>query len=682
MPPKNKKNVKVTNVIDELSQDMINEIIADPKQYGNSITVTKLEYILRKLSDSYNNNISIVEDDVFDTLLEVLEERDKKNKFLKEVGAPIKIEKDKIKLPYPMGSLKKIKPDKEILYSWLENYKGPFILSDKEDGISAQFYKKSDTEYAMYTRGDGLIGSDISNLIQYIIPKDVILNDIPIGTSIRGEIVMSKINFSTIKNVMKNARNAVAGLVNSKTIDYSFKKMIKLCDFVTYEVIYPRYKSSKQLKLLHEWNFHVVPYKVEKKLTYDDLTNYLKDRRNNSIYDIDGIVVVDDKDVNQHIEGYPDYAFAFKTVLSDQVCIATVKNVLWEASMDGYLKPKIEIIPIELGGTTITYATAFNAKFVEDNKLGPGAKVKLVRSGDVIPHIIEVIKSATITQMPNIPYKWTSTHVDIIVKDLFGAQSDVITTKRLTYFFKTIGVKYLSEGILTKLVNNGYKTVVDILSADKENLTEIDGIGHKMITKIYDNIDEAFKKVKLQQLMAATHIFGRGLGEKKIREILLIYPDIMNNKWSNVTFSDNIMKIDGFSTITTTKFCENFEEFKKMYKDISKYYDLTHLNYIKKKNKINKIQIDINELDIDELDHKDNINKDIINKSFVFTGFRDTELEEKINNLGGKITSKVSKNTTAVVTTDIENKSTKLIDANKLKIPIMSKNEFIDKFKL
>jgi NAD-dependent DNA ligase len=115
------------------------------------------------------------------------------------------------------------------------------------------------------------------------------------------------------------------------------------------------------------------------------------------------------------VPGYPEYGIAFKMVLDDQFTIATIKQIIWEPTMDSYLKPLVEINPVELVGTTVTFATAHNAKFVESNKLGKGAKIKIIRSGDVIPYIMEVVEPAKKPSMPDIPYVWNETEVDILI---------------------------------------------------------------------------------------------------------------------------------------------------------------------------------------------------------------------------------------------------------------------------
>ena len=126
-------------------------------------------------------------------------------------------------------------------------------------------------------------------------------------------------------------------------------------------------------------------------------------------------------------------------LFNDQVVEATVKEVTWGKSKDKYLKPRIKIDPpIKLGGVTITFATAFNAKYVCDNKLGPGAKIKITRSGDVIPYITSIVKKASKPQMPSEKYYWNETETDIIL----DSDDDLeVKIKKISYFFKILKAK-------------------------------------------------------------------------------------------------------------------------------------------------------------------------------------------------------------------------------------------------
>ena len=183
----------------------IEKLTENPKKYANSLLVTELVGLLEYLSDAYyNTNESLVSDKDYDLLIEILRVRDPKNKYLDNVGMKIKGTKEIVKLPFEMGSLSKIKPGNEELNKWMKKYKGSYFLSDKEDGVSAQIYKNQNGEIFMYTRGDGIDGQNISHLLKYIVSKDTI-KSIPNGTSIRGELIISKKNFKKIEKTMKNA---------------------------------------------------------------------------------------------------------------------------------------------------------------------------------------------------------------------------------------------------------------------------------------------------------------------------------------------------------------------------------------------------------------------------------------------------------------------------------------------
>ena len=97
---------------------------------------------------------------------------------------------------------------------------------------------------------------------------------------------------------------------------------------------------------------------------------------------------------------------------------------------------------------------------------------------------------------------------------------------------------------MTKLVGAGYKSVSSILGADKEELIQIEGLGKKIIDKIYKEIDDKMKTVELHTFMSATHAFGRGVGERKLREILRKYPNIINEKMSKKELTDKIMEVE------------------------------------------------------------------------------------------------------------------------------------------
>lgn len=649
----------MANKLDNFKNE-INKILENPLKFATSVSIDKLVDILKQLSHYYyNTNESLVPDAIYDLLKSTLEDREPNHPFLQEVGAPVS--KDKVNLPYPMASLNKIKPDTQILTEWKKNHKGPYVLSDKLDGVSGLLYKQNN-RFRLFTRGDSTSGQDITHLISYILKDKYKPSKIPNNTAIRGEIIMSKQNFEKIKDQYKNARNTIAGLVNSKNFSID---VAKLTDFIGYSLVHPKYKQEEQMKKLEEWEFPTVTYKITKDLDNDMLSKYLQERRKDSKYEVDGIVVIDSSQTYDVGDKNPTYGFAFKMVLTDQVAEANVIDIEWNVSMHGYLKPIVKIEPVNLVGVTIKNVTAHNGKYIIDNNLGPGAVIKIVRSGDVIPYIMEVLKPASSgkPKLPDIPYKLNKSGIDFIVKDLHGVAKDAIIIKQLSNFFKVLGVKYISEGIVTKFVENDYKSLKDILTADISELSKIEGVGDKVLTKIFENIRTAFETTNLETLMAASNCFGRGLGVRKITVIVNKYPNIMNEKWTEKELKDKVLELNGFDEITASQFVDHFNSFKKFFNDLEKIttINIGHLKVAKTK------AIPTGKL--------------FENQKIVFTGFRNKELENLIKNNGGQISENVSKNTSLLVYAENEKDvSSKYLKAKELKITLISQDEFIKKY--
>jgi DNA ligase (NAD+) len=652
-----KKPTKVKNVNELVKLIKINE------ENVKKFTVPEIVKVLTKFSDLYHNKGEpLVSDEIYDYIREYLEEIDPHNSFLSEIGAPIKGTKEMVVLPFPMGSLQKFKPDDGRLDKWNLKYPGPYIVSDKLDGASAQLWKSHDGKLYFYSRGDGIEGQDISHLINIIFSNDV-LAVLPNGTSVRGELIISCKNFTEkLSTYMKNGRNAVAGLVNSKTVD---NKVASVTDFVTYSILSPRMSQEEQLEKLAVWGFNVVTYKKFTELSDKIMSKYLTGRHKKLLYEMDGLVGVDDSTIYEHKSGFPDYMFAFKMMTANQMAEAIVTKISWELSRDGYIKPTITINPVKLRGVTVTSATAHNAKFIVDNKLGVGSKIKIIRSNDVIPYIMEVLTSSNSGEadMPEYEYMWNHTGVDLIVKKLEGSAKKIVTIKLLMGFFAGIGSKYLGEGIITKLVHNGYDSVERILNADHTELENIEGIGSTMVNNIYDEIDRAFNEISLVTFMSASHEFGRGLAEKKLEKILEMYPDILKKTWDKDEMIEKIIEVKGFDEKLATLFASNFQKFKLFYEKIGKIKDLSRFNMIKK--------ITVNK------------NAKFTGMIFVFTGPRDKKLEKYLSENGGKIDNTVTKTTTYLIHDDNADKtSSKFEKAEKQNVIIMSNTEFKEKYKL
>ena len=629
---------------DETYKNIANDFKKNGISVLESLNENQLSQLLREANTAYYNQEPFFTDNQYDIVKEFVESKYPSNPVLHEIGAPV--ERNKVILPYPMGSMDKIKPDTNALTNWRAKFTGPYVLSCKLDGVSG-LYTTECSKPKLYTRGDGKVGQDISHLIPFLrLPKTK-------GIVIRGEFIIPKALFEAkYKDKFANPRNMVAGIVNHKTINEAIKDL----HFVAYEVMKPIRKPSEQMALLLTLDVETVLYKVDTTISNEILSETLLDWRYNYAYEIDGVIVANDS-LYQRKSGNPEHAFAFKMVLSDQVAEAKVVDVIWAASKDGYLKPRVQIEPINLGGVQITYATGFNGSFINDNKIGVGATIELIRSGDVIPYIRKVIVPAEEPRMPSIPFKWNDTHVDIMLEDLDS--DEIVREKNITGFFRGIGVEGLSTGNIKRIMEAGYDSVAKILKMTIGDFLQVQGFKEKTATKLYDGIREKIEAVSLTTIMSASNMFGRGFSEKKIELIMESYPKVLLSKETDAQKIAKITAIKGMAIKSAEAFVERIPDF---------------INFIKESELIKKLTEGISEKkDVDQ-------SHPLFGKSIVITGFRDTALQETLKDIGAKIGSSVSSKTFVVLVKDKEEDTGKANEARKLGILLMTPQEFTSKY--
>ena len=650
-----KRKININKTLKKSKKSLIRDNIDLFKKEGISILKTlsedELSNMLRQANNAYYcDSIPIMNDNEYDILRETTLSMYPENEAALEghTNCNMDVDKKKVTLPYEMWSMDKIKPDTNALSNWQTKYTGPYVLSCKLDGVSGLYSTEGD-ESKLYTRGNGKIGQDVSHLIPYLnLPKDK-------NVVLRGEFIIKKSVFETnYKEKFANPRNFVAGVINQKKLEPEKYNNI---DFVIYEVIKPSLKPSEQFAYAESLNnINIVKYVNHEKINNNLLSDLLVEWRNNYDYEIDGVICIDDK-IYERISGNPEYAFAFKMVLSDQIAEAKVLDVIWTPSKDGYLKPRVQIEPIVLGGVTIEYATGFNAKFIKDNSIGIGSLIKLVRSGDVIPHIVEVIQSSSEPMMPKEKYIWNETEVDIMLEN--KEINETVINKTITGFFKIIGVEGLSTGNIKRIITAGYNSIPKIIRMTKDDFLKVEGFKDKLATKISNGIAEKIKSTSLPELMQATNIFGRGFGAKRFKVILTAEPDILTSQISNEEKVNKVKMISGMAEKTANKFVKYIDEFLKWVTEAGLEY------------KLNENQV-VNET-VD-------INHPLYNKKIVMTGFRDNDLIEQFKQVGADMSSNVNKNTYLVIVKDKNISTGKLDEARKLNITIMTPDEVINAY--
>jgi DNA ligase (NAD+) len=539
-----------------------------------------------------------------------------------------------VDLPVPMMSLEKPKTA-EAVNEWIaeRSYAG-FVCSSKIDGISAGLYIDTEGRAHMFTRGNGVRGFLISHILPHIEGGRIVerLSSIPRDTLVRGELMFSSENFTKLKGRFVNVRGGVKGTVFSLTLDREWRRIIALVDFVAYNiytggrVTMPPFRQLAALE--REYGFRVPMYTLlGAGTTYEDLYSILQETLNSTPYKIDGLVVAQNNMDESPGDANPKNTIAFKVNSEEDVFLTTVVRVHWDPSMDGYIKPRVEIVPVEAEDGLLTFANGHNANYINTNRIGPGAIVRVIHSGSVIPYIIEVVSGAKTAQMPDEEYEWNETGADIVISD--AESNPRVRIKRLLHFVQAVGAKWLGESTLEKLVENGYDSVVKILNADHEEIASIQGLEMRSALRLSDSLRGAIGSASLATLMHASHALGRGIGTSRCELAVESIPEILG---TNVDLKSRLEEIDGIGPVTAAQAAANMPTFVAFLTELSESVQLSFeiSEYTTAGRKGRKVTKTAN-------------GGKFTGMRFVFTGFRDEALRSRIESEGGKVVGTMSK---------------------------------------
>lgn len=505
--------------------------------------------LLKNKADNayYNSSSPILTDTQWDCLNDVLVERNIIDGS--KIGHDA-LTNNKCLLQEPLWSLDKSVNTKSF-ERWLNrNTCEEYIAENKIDGVSG-FLQIENGNYKLFTRGNGIIGTDISHIC-----KHMSLPRVKESLTIRGEIVMSHLKFEKYKDKYNNSRNLVSGFVNSKRVKEG------LCDleFVAYELFYSDMKPSQQLIKLRDLGFTTVNYSILKNVSYDHTVNILSKERDQYIFPIDGIVVQTNTVYDREKTKNPGYAIAVKAQFEDNIASSTIVKVHWNKCRMDVIKPKIEIVPKKINNVTIRFLTAYNAKYVKDKKISEGDHVTFTRAGDVIPAILHITNITDDYDMPQCDYYWNDTNVDIIS----STKTSESAIKEIYNFFSQLDVEFVGEQTVTKFYNLGFDSIEKILNCTVGDVKKLDKVGDVLSLKIYNNIQKVYKK-DICDIVAATGFLGKGLAAKKCRLLIDNIPNIFEDVQIN-NIEESINNIKGFSEKSALKIIKNLEKTKSFIK--------------------------------------------------------------------------------------------------------------------
>ena len=579
----------------------------------------------------------------------------------------------------PMLSLDKTK-SRDDLSSWLNGHEG--ILSWKLDGLTIVLtYKNGKLEKAV-TRGNGEIG-------EVVTPNARVFANVPLEIAfkgdliLRGEAVISYSDFEEINRKItndadkyKNPRNLCSGSVRQLNNEITAKRNVRFIAFNLVSAVEPDgnahdFNNSREntFRFLEELGFEVVERKpVDEKTIYEAIEYFAGKIES---YDIpsDGLVLTYEDIAYGASLGrtakFPRHSIAFKW--ADETAETTLLEIEWSASRTGLINPVAIFEPVELEGTTVSRASVHNVSIVRELKLGIGDRITVYKANMIIPQIAENLTGSGNVRIPDTcPVCGGKTEIRALneAQSLYCVNEDC-PAKQIKSFSQfvsreALNVDGLSEATLEKLIDCGFiKSFPDLfeLEKHKENIVRLEGFGEKSYDNLIGSIEKA-SHTTLPRLIFGLGINGIGAANAKL--ICKAFDhDIEKIKAAKAS---ELAEIDGIGDVMA-KSIEDFFQNER---------NLAVLDRLLAKLEIEKPEINAS-------------GQNLAGLVFVVTGSLNSfenrnALKEVIESRGGKVTGSVTNKTTCLINNDNMSNSTKNKTAKELEIPILTEEEFINKY--
>ena len=565
-----------------------------------------------------------------------------------------------------------------------------FMCEPKIDGLSISLLYVNGNLFNAVTRGDGKIGEIVTDNVKTI--KDIphkLKGNYPNLIEIRGEIFMKKANFEKLnksqikKNgkVFANSRNAAAGSIRQKDINILKERKLNFYAFSVGEYTND-FNIKTQFDLLKKFeqmgvNTNQESFRASRIEDIKKFYSLMISKRNELDYDIDGIVYkVNDRILQERLGNLsrsPRWAIAHK--LPPEIVETILLNIEIQVGRTGALTPVGKLKPVKVGGVLVSNVTLHNEDEISRKDIRIGDILKIQRAGDVIPQVTEVIKekrqnNSKVYVPPNFcPSCGGKTYKpknEAIRRCLSGVNCPSQTVEKLKHFVSknAFNIEGLGDKLIVMLfkekIINDFSDIFKVYKY-KELLEKREGLGKLSVSNLLNSI-ESKKRISLDKLIYALGI--KQIGENNAKLLALNYNSFENfcseMEKANDKLSDSFQKL-----VSIDQIGENIAE------DIILFFN-TSSNLIMLKELLNYIRIENVEQKLINSPYKDKI--------VVLTGTLDTmsrdEAKQKLNNLGAKVSSSVSKNTDYVIVGDQPGSKAK--KAKELNITIVNENEWIE----
>lgn len=548
-----------------------------------------------------------------------------------------------------------------------------YVCELKIDGLAVSLqYEKGILKRAA-TRGNGLVGEDITHNVKTIGTIPLRLNK-PVDIEVRGEIYMplkafNELNEKRLENgepIFQNPRNAAAGSI--RQLDSSVAKSRKLDAFLYHVPETDKKTHYEALMELKELGFIVNP-NIRLVKNIDEILDYINEwtaRRGELPYDIDGIVIkVNDIHMQRELgftAKYPRWVIAYKFPAEDVKTRLT--DIVCTVGRTGQITPNAVFDPVKVMGSTIRRATLHNGDYIKEKNLKIGDNIFVHKAGDVIPEVVgPCLEDRTGNErefvMPDkcpicgASLVLTESGIDLkCPNDLCPARN----IESLIHFCdrKAMNIEGLGERIIEDFYNMKFITsIIDIYNIKdrKEELIELEGFGDKSVNKLLDNIEKS-KENSLEKLLFAIGISG--IGEKNAKILAKKFMNIDNLMNASLEDLTNISDVGPILANSIYNFFRDEDNIKLI-------DDLKNIGM-----NMNYLGAQIKE------------NEELLNKRIVVTGTLKKYTRDEIQNLielnGGLWSTSVTKKTYAVIVG--ENPGSKYDKAKELNIPIWTEEDF------
>ena len=552
-----------------------------------------------------------------------------------------------------------------------------YVCELKIDGLSVSLQYEKGKLVKAATRGDGIVGEDITNNVKTIKTVPLTLKK-PIDIEVRGEIYMSKEVFNQINenrkreglDLLQNPRNAAAGSIRQLDSKVAASRRLECWIYhLPNPEDYGITTHMEALNFMEDLGLRV--NSTNNKLVNNisellQFVEYYTENRDSLPYEIDGIVIklnsLPDQKKLGYTAKYPRWATAYK--FPAKQVLTKLVDIIFTVGRTGQITPNAVLEPVIVQGSTIRRATLHNEDYVKNKDLKIGDIVSIRKAADVIPEVVESIKDRRTGEEKDFEMiKFCPIcHSPLMKKEgqvdyyCFNQNCDRRHIEGLIHFAsrKAMNIDGLGDQIIEDLYNLKFlHRFVDFykLQEHRKDLVELEGFGEKSIDNLMTAIENS-KKQSLEKLIFALGI--PNVGEKTAKILAMKYETL-----------DNLINADFEELINIPDIGEIIAKSIKDYFNLS--FNMEQVNGLK--------ELGVN---MTYTGPKVEVNENFNGKTFVITGtlekYTRDEIEERIQLLGGKASSSVSKNTSAVIVGS--NPGSKYEKAQKLGIPIWSEDDF------